>query len=255
VKLWWAVCLFAMTLKSQLSRLEARVEALVEGIFANPLQPPDLTISLTRALEDSAGGGRPPATHYIVRLHPADVDRLLQDHPTLADDLAEALLQAAREAHLTLPRRPDIILLPGEDIKPRGLVVVADVNLAADSSITQSLTPMARPAPPPAQPSTAAAFLIINGTRTIALNQPIMNIGRRLDNHLILEDNRVSRTHAQIRQRFGRYMLYDLGSRGGTCVNGQRVVECVLQPGDVITLGGTQLIYGEGIISQVPLKV
>jgi hypothetical protein len=244
-----------MTIKSQLSRLEAKVEALVEGIFANPLQPQDLTVSLTRALEDSAGSGRPPAAHFIVRLNPADVDRLQLEHPSLADDLAEALLQAAREAHLTLHHRPDIVLLPGEDIRPRGLVVVANINLAADHSVTQSLTPAARPAAPPAASPPGAAFLIINGTRTILLDQPILNIGRRLDNQLILEDNRVSRSHAQIRQRFGRYMLYDLGSRGGTCVNGQRIVECVLQPGDVITLGGTQLIYGEGIISQVPLKV
>ena len=241
-----------MTIKSQLSRLEAKVEALVEGIFANPLQPQDLTVSLTRALEDSASGGRPPATHYIVRLNSADVERLQQDHPALADNLAEALLQAAREAHLTLPHRPDIVLLPGDDIKPRGLVVVA--NRVVDLSATQSLAPMTRTAAPPPPPA-LAAFLIINGTRTVPLDQPIINIGRRLDNHLILEDNRVSRTHAQIRQRFGRYMLYDLGSRGGTCVNGQRIVECVLQPGDVITLGGTQLIYGEGIISQVPVNV
>jgi pSer/pThr/pTyr-binding forkhead associated (FHA) protein len=101
----------------------------------------------------------------------------------------------------------------------------------------------------------ASAFLILNGTRTIPLDQPVMNIGRRLDNQLVLEDNRVSRLHAQIRRRSGRYMLYDLGSRGGTCVNGRRIVECVLEPGDVIALGGTEIIYGEGIISQVPENV
>jgi len=241
-----------MTIRSHLSRLEARVEALVEGIFANPLEPLDLILSLTRALEDSAGAGRAPATHYIVRLNPADVERLQQEYPALADNLAEALLQAAREAQLTLAHRPDIVLLPGEDIRSRTLVVVADVNRAGDLSATQSLTPppVASAAPPPAP--ALGAFLILNGTRTIPLDQPVMNIGRRMDNDLILEDNRVSRIHAQIRQRFGRYMLYDLGSRGGTCVNGQRVVECVLQPGDVISLGGTQLIYGEGIVSQVP---
>jgi hypothetical protein len=228
------------------------VEALVEGIFANPLEPQDLILALTRALEDSTGGGRTPAAHYVVRLNPADVERLQQEYPALAANLAEALLQAAREAHLTLAHLPDIVLLPGEDIRPRALLVVADVNRAGDLSATQSLTPLpAAPATPPPAPA-AGAFLILNGTRTVPLDQPVMNIGRRMDNDLILEDNRVSRIHAQIRQRFGRYMLYDLGSRGGTCVNGQRVVECVLQPGDVITLGGTQLIYGEGIISHVP---
>ena len=40
-------------------------------------------------------------------------------------------------------------------------------------------------------------------------------------------------------------MLYDLGSTGGTFVNGQGVQECVLRPGDVISLAGVSLIYGE----------
>ena len=237
-----------MALKSHLSRLEASVEALVEGIFAHPLQPQDLKVALLRALEDSAAGGT-PATHYLVRLNPADMERLQQDAPHLADNLAEALLQAAREAQLTLPSRPDIVLLLGEDVKLRGLAVVAEGN-AADTSITQGIS---RTTSQLAAISTAVpAFLILNGARTLPLNQPIINIGRRLDNQLILEDSRVSRIHAQIRQRFGRYMLYDLGSRDGTHVNGRRITECVLQPGDVITLGGCQLIYGEGIISQVP---
>jgi len=56
---------------------------------------------------------------------------------------------------------------------------------------------------------------------------------------------RVSRSHAQLRLRFGHYVVYDLGSTAGTFVNGQRIEECVLRPGDVISLGGVPVIYGE----------
>jgi pSer/pThr/pTyr-binding forkhead associated (FHA) protein len=55
----------------------------------------------------------------------------------------------------------------------------------------------------------------------------------------------VSRRHAQLRLRFGRYTLYDLDSQSGTLVNGQPVQEWVLQPGDVMSLGGVNLIYTE----------
>jgi pSer/pThr/pTyr-binding forkhead associated (FHA) protein len=61
----------------------------------------------------------------------------------------------------------------------------------------------------------------------------------------VIDDARVSRSHAQLRLRFGHYVVYDLGSSGGTFVNGQRIEECVLRPGDVISLGGVPVIYGE----------
>ncbi len=238
-------------MRSQFSWLEARVEALVEGLFANRLHPQDLAVQLARALEDSASAGRPPATRYLVRLNPAEAERLLQAQPDLAESLAQALVQAAREAQFTLPRQPEIIILPAENVKAHGVVVWAETQLSADTSVTQGLTP-----PPSHSPTTApfSAFLILNGDRTIPIDKPVVTLGRRTDNHIVLDNLAVSRTHAQIRLRFGRYVLYDLGSRGGTFVNGRRIEECVLQPGDVISLGqgGAQLIYGEGKICQVP---
>jgi pSer/pThr/pTyr-binding forkhead associated (FHA) protein len=44
-------------------------------------------------------------------------------------------------------------------------------------------------------------------------------------------------------------VIYDLGSSGGTLVNGDRVSECLLQPGDVINLAGVQVIYGEDTLT------
>jgi hypothetical protein len=237
-------------MKTPLAQWEAQMEALVEGIFADQLQPHDITVRLIRALEDSAVGSRPPATHYIVRFNASDAERLLRERPALAEELAEALVQAAREAHFTLPRQPEIVILPDDDLKPRQMAVVPDVSFS-DLSHTQGLIPpQPRSVRPPAV--NISAFLIINGKRTLPLDQPLMNIGRRKDNQIILDDLSVSRSHAQLRLRFGKYMLYDLGSHSGTLVNGRRIQECVLQPGDVITLGGVQLIYGEGTISQVP---
>jgi hypothetical protein len=237
-------------MKTPLAQWEAQMEALVEGIFADQLQPHDITVRLIRALEDSVVGSRPPATHYIVRFNTSDAERLLRERPALADELAEALVQAAREAHFTLPRQPEIAILPSDDLKPRQMAVVPDVSFS-ELSHTQGLTPPPRTVRRPAV--SIPAFLIINGKRTLPLDQPLMNIGRRKDNQIILDDLSVSRSHAQLRLRFGKYVLYDLGSHSGTLVNGRRIQECVLQPGDVITLGAVQLIYGEGTVSQVPV--
>ena len=89
------------------------------------------------------------------------------------------------------------------------------------------------------------AFVIIDGIRVIPLNQAIVNIGRRIENILVVDDPRVSRTHAQLRAINGRYIIFDLNSTGGTLVNGKRINQSVLYPGDVISLAGAELIYGQ----------
>ena len=89
------------------------------------------------------------------------------------------------------------------------------------------------------------SFLILNGTQFYPLNQPVTNIGRLDSNHIVFEDLRVSRSHAQIRNVRGSWVLFDLNSTGGTFINGNRVAQYVLQPGDVISLAGVQIIYGE----------
>jgi pSer/pThr/pTyr-binding forkhead associated (FHA) protein len=63
------------------------------------------------------------------------------------------------------------------------------------------------------------AFLIVGGTQVFHLDADTINIGRKLDNHLVIDDPRVSRYHARMRSLSGRFMLYDLGSSGGTFVN------------------------------------
>jgi pSer/pThr/pTyr-binding forkhead associated (FHA) protein len=40
-------------------------------------------------------------------------------------------------------------------------------------------------------------------------------------------------------------MIFDLNSTGGTFVNGKRVTQSMLYPGDVISLAGVPLIYGQ----------
>ena len=95
------------------------------------------------------------------------------------------------------------------------------------------------------------AFVIIDGIRVIPLNLAIVNIGRRIENTLVVDDPRVSSTHAQLRSINGRYIIFDLNSTGGTFVNGKKVNQSVLYPGDVISLAGVPLIYGQDTTSDL----
>jgi hypothetical protein len=57
-----------------------------------------------------------------------------------------------------------------------------------------------------------------------------------------LSDPTVSRRHALVCFRDGRWILQDLGSRNGTIVNGVRVGRCELRPGDELMLGAQRLL-------------
>jgi len=99
-----------------------------------------------------------------------------------------------------------------------------------------------------AQPEIAIpkdAFLIVNGVKVYSLVKPVINIGRNPDNQIVINDPRVSRQHAQLRAVNGKYFLFDLGSTAGTCLNNQRIHQAILGPGDVISLAGIPLVYGQ----------
>lgn len=89
------------------------------------------------------------------------------------------------------------------------------------------------------------AFLVVDGVKVIPLTRPVISIGRRVENTVVLDDPRVSRSHAELRAVKGRYVLYDLKSTGGSFVNGVRVTQSLLYPGDIISLAGVNVVYGQ----------
>jgi pSer/pThr/pTyr-binding forkhead associated (FHA) protein len=96
-----------------------------------------------------------------------------------------------------------------------------------------------------AQTIPVGAFLVVDGVQIVPLTQAVMSIGRAPENDLVINDQRVSRQHAQLRAVDGRFVIFDLDSTGGTILNGQPVVQHFLTPGDVILLAGVPLVYGQ----------
>ncbi|MDH4072997.1 MAG: FHA domain-containing protein, partial [Gammaproteobacteria bacterium] len=72
-----------------------------------------------------------------------------------------------------------------------------------------------------------------------------LSIGRTAHNDIQLQMSFVSRRHAVIATDNERTRIIDWGSRNGVYVNKKRVTECMLQSGDVITIGLTELRYEE----------
>jgi pSer/pThr/pTyr-binding forkhead associated (FHA) protein len=87
------------------------------------------------------------------------------------------------------------------------------------------------------------------GERFFPLGEPVVRLGRALSNDVILDDRRVSRRHAQLRWRTGGYHLSDMGSSGGSTLNGRPLLqgeEAPLADGDVVSLAGLTLVIHVG---------
>lgn len=104
--------------------------------------------------------------------------------------------------------------------------------------------------PLPAIP--ANAFLVVGGRTNYPLDKPVVNIGRHSDNDLILDDPHVSRHHAQLRAINRRYVAFDVGSTSGILLNGRKVTQATLRPGDVLRVGMVNLIYIQDTTAEQP---
>ncbi len=65
----------------------------------------------------------------------------------------------------------------------------------------------------------------------------VIGRGRSVLGRGVLDDPRVSGEHAVLGRRRNAVLLRDFDSRNGTKVNGQRIVDCQLVPGDMVAIG------------------
>jgi pSer/pThr/pTyr-binding forkhead associated (FHA) protein len=252
--------------KRRVARFEGILQRLVEGtfarLFAGRLRPLEVANALADAMEDHAiyeAGARPKApNHYWVTVHPDDYSALLEQQPDLSDDLARHLFDMADQLGYALPYTPTVSLTAQASTPLHQVRVSArwlpleDQTAEEEGGITRQMPVAKRQSSDDEEPPPTRPFLILEGQRHIPLLRATVSLGRSFDNDIIVDDARVSRHHAQLRRRYARYVIFDLGSTGGTTVNGYPVQECVLEAGDVISLAGVEIIYGEDTPTPTP---
>ena len=109
--------------------------------------------------------------------------------------------------------------------EPSGIPVESDENSGTEISVPDNYV------------------LIFRGAKAIALKKLITSIGRSHDNTIVLDDPRISRHHLEIRFINDHFVMFDLQSTGGTFINGKRVNQGILYPGDLISLAGVDLVF------------
>ena len=247
-----------------LERLEAIASRLIEGwsarLFRARLQPVQIAKRVIRAMEAhqtiSLAKTFVPNS-YVVSLSPTDYAEFEQYKRSLERDLAEAVLGAARDRSFTLLAYPTVELEEDDDVSPGDVRVACALVDASGEEVPadepQRLGGVAaghtmvldRDALLSAKPRAPQGVIVAReGTvkREVRLSAEPITVGRDPKNDIVLDDRRVSRRHAEVRLRLGRYTLYDLASTNGTFVNGRRIAEMVLSDGDHIAIGGAELV-------------
>jgi len=240
-------------MQSKLEKFEARLKSLIEVRLLSVLpgfKVQDLVIQKiaeaiqTNTIEDMEGRVLAPNVFTLV-VHP-DMISIWQE-PQLLESIITSLKTVAEEQGYLFIATPTITITqkPGQEENVIEVMASHQVETAAD---TRGMTPAQEgDVSQSADAAPQNAFLIVNGIKAYPLIQSVINIGRRMDNQLIIDDPRISRNHAQLRAIKGRYIIFDLNSTGGTYVNGQKVSQSVLYPGDVISLAGVTLVFGQDI--------
>ncbi len=72
--------------------------------------------------------------------------------------------------------------------------------------------------------------------------EKLFSIGSAADNHLIIDDEGVDLLHAKVIQENTKYFLKDNNSTSGCFINGQRITQKEILPGDIIKIGNTDII-------------
>lgn len=238
-------------------RFEDLAQRLIEGSLARllgeRLQPQTVLRALAQAIEDAQAfdaQGEPVApNHFWVNLSEQDLAPLEYFHPNLADELAENTRQIMVQMGLRLDMPPRVFLRAVRELGPRQISVTArwiPPDLPLSSTTAQTAQAVSLPRRP---------FLIVDGRRQIALNHEEVRVGRARENDIVIDDRRVSRHHLTLRwqKEMDKFLAVDLGSTGGTRLNGYPIQQCTLEAGDVLSLGGVEIIYGEEFALQSTL--
>jgi hypothetical protein len=232
--------------ESTLTLLETRLQQLIEGNLARLFPAVNLQNELVQQLVAAmqadicygADGVLQAPDQFTIFMPSVQAQEMIA-----ADSLEELcanLVQAAGEAGIAFPRRPTIRVMSNPESSAAHISIVAQFSLKEDSGTV----PLWHTSGNETAQNAPRAFMIVDGTQHFPLEGMAVNIGCQADNHLVIVNGSVLPYHAQVRVIKGSYVIFDLSS-GDLTINGVKISQSILYPGDVIALGGVHLVFGE----------
>jgi hypothetical protein len=250
-----------------LRAIEQKIEALFEGVFGRAfrtnVQPVELARKLAKEMDDhkSVSVSRVYVPNeYTVYLSASDREQFEGYESSLLSELEEYIAEHAKRESYALLTPPKVLLETDADlavgefgiatrmVQPkRGQRAEDAPEPEVESGATMIYKPRVQ------QPTEAASAEELGLEREVAVlswdgqvkrvDKRRVVLGRSRDCDIQVEDANVSRRHAELRQEGAAYWIVDLDSTNGIEVNGRRVKRAKLDPGDVFTVGSTDVTF------------
>jgi hypothetical protein len=235
-----------------LRRFEKRLEKLFEEPFARAFKggvhPLEIARRLMREVDDYRVLGVSETlapNHFLVRLSPPDYERLAGVAGSLAAEMESLVITYTNQRSYHLITRPHVDFESDVSLREGEFAVLASLD---EPLKAQPPTERMGVGQQSAQAESRLGVLTIlkgdkagisynlEGTRT--------RVGRAEENDLALADPRASRFHAEIERASLGYIIRDLGSTNGTLVRGRKIYERLLEDGDTLIVGNTEMRFG-----------
>ena len=205
---------------------------MVEGVFSrgsrNGVRPIELGRRLVREMEDQRSvdfkGRRVVPNDFVVHISPRDHESFADIEDVLRHELTEAAREYAREEgyHFMGPVHVDLAV--DNELRPGRFGISAQLKRVASGL--------------------GAGSLVLPSGQRIPLGDRAATVGRSSECTVSLNDQNVSRRHAEIRPGGRGYIVVDLGSTNGTMVNGTRINgQQQLADGDIVSFGSTYVRF------------
>jgi hypothetical protein len=215
-----------------LQSLEHRLERMVDGVFSRrskgSIRPIELGRRLVREMDDQRSvdvkGRRIVPNDFTVVLSAIDHASFSEIEEALVAELAEAAREYAREEGYHFMGPVSVQLAVDNSLRSGRFNIVSQLKQAATGP--------------------GLGSLVLPSGQRVDLSSSTVTVGRLPECTISINDNNISRNHAEIKAGPTAYVVKDLGSTNGTMVNGVKIVgEHRLRDGDIISFGSTHVRF------------
>ncbi|SFG36775.1 FHA domain-containing protein [Desulfotomaculum arcticum] len=241
-----------------LSELEGSLERIIEGFFKDKfkgsLQPVDMAKRLAREMREQRRTGLKDIfvpNRYEIFLNPGEYNANEPVIEHLSGELQEYVAGKAAEKKYTLLGRIEVSFDQDQAVAPGEMVIKSyfdeeendvEEESAPVSEATMQYVPIKGEFAPSARelPEAAASLEVLEGPlsgRRYQVEGNLAVIGRKESCDIFLPDESISRRHALISRVGRQFYIKDQASTNGTYINGARVEQEELMPGDMIKIG------------------